>query len=59
MLFNIYYTNFAKVYEIKMIISDIIHIGGSFESGEEGQTDVEFKATIYAEFLNLFKGLCI
>jgi hypothetical protein len=31
MIFNIYYMNFAKVYEIKMILSNIIKIGQEVE----------------------------
>ena len=53
MLFNIYYINFSKVYEIKMIISNIIKIGGSKESDENDQTDAQIKASIGAKFLNI------
>ena len=31
MLFNIYYMNFSKVYEIKMMISNVIKTDGSID----------------------------
>ncbi|MCM3432593.1 hypothetical protein [Brevibacillus invocatus] len=56
MLFNIYYLNFSKVYEIKMIISNLIHTGGNIETGEAGTTDAEIKASMGAKFLNFFNA---
>lgn len=56
MLFNVYYLNFAKVYEIKMIISNLIRTGGNIETGETGTTDAEIKASMGAKFLNLFNA---
>ena len=54
MFFNIYYLNFTKTYEIKMIISNIIHTGSSVETSDSDSSDAELKASLGAKFLKLF-----
>lgn len=54
MLFNIYYINFPKVYEIKMMLSNVIQTSATIESGEEEKSDTELKAKMGAKFLNIF-----
>lgn len=56
MLFNIYYINFQKVYEIKMMLSNVI--GKNIELHQEttdGEEDT-IKAKLGAQFLNLFSA---
>jgi hypothetical protein len=54
MLFNIYYINFPKVYEIKMMLSNIVQTSTTIESGEEDKFNSELKAKMGAKFLNFF-----
>lgn len=56
MLFNTYYINFPKVYEIKMMMSNVIQTGSTIESNDEGKTDAELKAKMGAKFLNFFNS---
>ena len=42
MLFNIYYLNFTKVYEIKMMLSNVIKTDQSVEVGNNDNIDAEF-----------------
>ncbi|WP_250131189.1 hypothetical protein [Cloacibacterium caeni] len=55
-IFNIYYINFAKVYEIKMMLSNIISIGGEIENHIEKGNEKELKTKLGAKFLTLFSG---
>ena len=54
MLFNIYYINFPKVYEIKMMLSNII--GNKIEMQRDATqgNEEEIKAKLGAQFLNFF-----
>lgn len=54
MLFNIYYMNFSKVYEIKMMLSNIIKTESSVETEQGGTVDAELQAKMGAKFLKLF-----
>lgn len=44
MLFNIYYLNFTKVYEIKMMLSNVIKTDQSVEVGNNDNIDAELQA---------------
>lgn len=56
MIFNIYYINFPKVYEIKMMLSNIILLNKELESNKslEGDTELRAKFDFGTKFLNLF-----
>lgn len=54
MIFNIYYINFPKVYEIKMMLSNIISKAKEVTQGEGKETEDEFKAKIGFKFLDFF-----
>ena len=56
MLFNIYYMNFSKVYEIKMMLSNIIKTESSIETEQNGTVDAELQAKMGAKFLKLFNA---
>lgn len=56
MLFNIYYLNFSKVYEIKMMLSNIIKTDGSITTEEGNSIDSEIQAKMGAKFLKLFNA---
>lgn len=52
MVFNIYYINFPKVYEIKMMLSNIISTGKEITQEDSKEKEAEFKAKTG---FNLFK----
>lgn len=54
MLFNIYYMNFSKVYEIKMMLSNIIKTNSSIETSQDGTIDTEMQTKMGTKFLKLF-----
>lgn len=56
MIFNIYYINFPKVYEIKMMLSNIILLNKELESNKniEGEAELRSKFDFGTKFLNLF-----
>lgn len=56
MIFNIYYINFAKVYEIKMMISNVISTGGEIEKELKKEKEAEVRAKLGASFLNFFSA---
>lgn len=56
MLFNIYYLNFTKVYEIKMMLSNIIKIDQSVEVGNKDNIDAEIQAKMGTRFLKILNG---
>lgn len=56
MLFNIYYLNFSKVYEIKMMLSNIISTDISVETEQAKTAESEIKSKIGAGILNLFNS---
>lgn len=56
LLFNVYYMNFSKVYEIKMMLSNIIKTNGTIET-EQGETiDAELQAKMGTKFLKIFSA---
>nr|WP_321356994.1 hypothetical protein [uncultured Draconibacterium sp.] len=54
MIFNIYYINFPKVYEIKMMFSNVISLGTEKQTEEKDGSDSEIKSRLGAKFLNFF-----
>lgn len=48
--------NFSKVYEIKMMLSNIIKTDGSIETSEDDTIDAEMQAKMGAKFLKLFNA---
>lgn len=46
MLFNIYYLNFSKVYEIKMMLSNVIKTDETIEKNQENTVDAGLEAKI-------------
>lgn len=55
-LFNLYYVNYAKVYEIKMMLNNRVAVGQSIEKGKEGEAGINIEASSALDFLKLFKG---
>lgn len=56
MLFNTYYINFPKVYEIKMMMSNVIQTGSTVETNDAEKADAELKAKMGAKFVNFFNS---
>lgn len=54
MLFNVYYMNFCKVYEIKMMLSNIIKTDGFIEMEQNENIDAELQAKMGIKFLKFF-----
>lgn len=54
MIFNIYYINFPKVYEIKMMLSNIISKAKEVTEGESSETEDELKAKIGFKLFDFF-----
>lgn len=54
MIFNIYYINFPKVYEIKMMLSNIISLGKEKQTENSEGNDIEIRSKLGARFLNFF-----
>jgi len=54
MIFNIYYINFPKVYEIKMMLSNIISLGKEKQTVKSEGDDIEIRSKLGAKFLNFF-----
>jgi len=54
MIFNIYYINFPKVYEIKMMFSNIISKAKEITKGENKENEDEIKASIGMKFFDFF-----
>lgn len=54
MIFNIYYINFPKVYEIKMMLSNIISLGKEKHTEKSEGDDIEIRSKLGARFLNFF-----
>ena len=54
MLFNVYYLNFSKVYEIKMMLSNIIKTDETVETNQGDTLDAELQAKMGTKFLKLF-----
>lgn len=56
MLFNVYYMNFSKVYEIKMMLSNVIKTDETVETGQGDTIDAELQAKMGTKFLKLFSA---
>ena len=56
MLFNIYYINYPKVYEIKMMLNNIVSLNKSIEKDKAGEINTDIGASFGLGFLKLFKG---
>lgn len=41
MLFNLYYLNFAKAYEIKMMLSNVVKTGETIETNQQDELNAE------------------
>ena len=48
MLFNIYYLNFSKVYEIKMMLSNVIKTDETIETNQGDTIDAELQPSFTA-----------
>lgn len=56
MLFNVYYLNFSKVYEIKMMLSNVIKTDETVETDQGDIIDSELQAKMGTKFLKLFNA---
>ena len=56
MLFNTYYINFPKVYEIKMMLSNIDNVKFEVQRDVSDMEKQDIKAQIGAQFLNFFSS---
>ena len=56
MTFNIYYINYPKVYEIKMMFSNIITVAKSVQNNTEGNASLHLGSKMGLGFLKLFNG---
>lgn len=56
MIFNIYYLNFPKVYEIKMMLSNVISLGGELQQDSASGKEIDFKGKLGVKFLNIFNS---
>jgi hypothetical protein len=54
MIFNIYYINFPKVYEIKMMLGNIILLNKELESNKSTEGNVELRAKLDIDIGNKF-----
>lgn len=54
MIFNIYYINFAKVYEIKMMLSNVITLGGELQSDNANEKEIDYRGKLGVKFLSIF-----
>ena len=56
MLFNVYCLNFSKVYEIKMMLSNVIKTDKTIETNQGDTVDAELQAKMGTKFLKLFNA---
>lgn len=56
MLFNVYYLNFSKVYEIKMMLSNVIKTDESVETDQGDTLNADLQAKMGTKFLKLFNA---
>ena len=56
MLFNIYYINYPNLYEIKMMLNNLVSINKSIEKDKAGDVSSDIGASFGLGFLKLFKG---
>ncbi len=54
MIFNIYYINFPKVYEIKMMLSNVIALNKEKQTDSNDGKEVDYRGKLGVNFLNLF-----
>ncbi len=54
MIFNIYYINFPKVYEIKMMLSNVIALSKEKHSDSNEGKEVDYRGKLGVNFLNIF-----
>ena len=54
MIFNIYYINFPKVYEIKMMLSNVIALSKEKQTDSNDGKEVDYRGKLGVNFLNLF-----
>ncbi|WP_231874562.1 hypothetical protein [Polaribacter atrinae] len=54
MIFNIYYINFPKVYEIKMMLSNVISLSREEQTDKSTGKDIDYRGKLGAKFLTLF-----
>lgn len=54
MIFNIYYINFPKVYEIKMMLSNVIALSKEKQSDNNNSKEIDYKGKLGVNFLNIF-----
>lgn len=55
MLFNIYYINFPKVYEIKMMLSNVISLNKEITKDFNAEAKAEMKTKLGINFMDWFK----
>lgn len=55
MIFNIYYINFPKVYEIKMMVSNVISLNKEITKDLTGEAQVSMKTKLGMSFMDWFK----
>lgn len=56
MIFNIYYINFPKVYEIKMMLSNVISLSREMHKENVKGKETEIRGQMGAKFLNFLSG---
>lgn len=56
LLFNVYYLNFSKVYEIKMMLSNVIKTDESVETDQGDTLNADLQAKMGTKFLKLFNA---
>jgi hypothetical protein len=54
MIFNIYYLNFPKAYEIKMMLSNVIELGGEIQQDKSQGKEIDFRSKFGVRFLTAF-----
>lgn len=54
MIFNIYYVNFPKVYEIKMMLNNMILSGQSVDKDKQIEGDAYLKTKFGFNILDIF-----
>lgn len=55
MIFNIYYVNFSKVYEIKMMLSNVVALSKEVTEGESAEGEASIKAKLGFNIMDIFK----
>ncbi len=56
MIFNIYYINFPKVYEIKMMLSNVIALSREEQTDQSTGKDIDYRGKLGAKFLTMFNA---